>query len=222
MAPVSKLIAYVVIATHPPYPAVVTILALAGLANGIIDAAWNAWIGSLAHANQLLGLMHGLYGLGATISPLIATTMITKGQLGWWTFFYLMTGLAAVEIATGAMAFWSETGTKYTAANRADGKDRGMVGESLKQKVTWICAIFLLCYVGLEGKAYIAPLILCHGMKRHFPSQTAHCIDSFTWWLDRELHDPCKKRRAFPIRYDRYRLLARNHCWPYHPWLHHT
>ncbi|KAL8643070.1 MAG: hypothetical protein Q9228_000309 [Teloschistes exilis] len=149
-APVSKLIAYVVIATHPPYPAVVTILALAGLANGIIDAAWNAWIGSLAHANQLLGLMHGLYGLGATISPLIATTMITKGHLGWWTFFYLMTGLAAVEIATGAMAFWSETGTKYTAANRADGKDRGMIGESLKQKVTWICAIFLLCYVGLE------------------------------------------------------------------------
>ncbi|KAI4196303.1 MAG: hypothetical protein LQ350_006620 [Teloschistes chrysophthalmus] len=128
LAPVSKLIAYIVIATHPPYPAVVTILALAGLANGIIDAAWNAWIGSLAQANQLLGLMHGLYGLGATISPLIATTMITKGHLGWWTFFYLMTGLAAVEIATGTMAFWSETGTKYTAANRADGLEVSLGG----------------------------------------------------------------------------------------------
>ncbi|KAI4260149.1 MAG: hypothetical protein LQ352_000414 [Teloschistes flavicans] len=150
LAPICKVIAYVVIATHPSYPAVVTILALAGFGNGITDAAWNAWIGQLAHANQLLGLMHGLYGLGATISPLIATTMITKGHLGWWTFFYLMTGLAAVEIATGAVAFWSETGTKYTEANRADGKDRGMIRESLKQRVTWICAMFLLCYVGLE------------------------------------------------------------------------
>ncbi|KAL8695171.1 MAG: hypothetical protein Q9218_000339 [Villophora microphyllina] len=151
--------AYAVIATHPPYPAVVTILALAGLGNGIVDAAWNAWIGSLAHTNQLLGLMHGFYGLGATISPLIATTMITKSHLGWWTFFYLMAGLAAIEIVTGATAFWPETGTKYTENNRADGEDRGMTRESLKQRVTWICAVFLLCYVGLEGKACVIHLL---------------------------------------------------------------
>ncbi|KAI4119363.1 MAG: hypothetical protein LQ345_000742 [Seirophora villosa] len=150
LAPSSKVVAYVVIATHPPYPAVVAILALAGLGNGLVDAAWNAWIGSLAQTNQLLGLLHGLYGLGATIAPLISTSMITKAHLGWWTFFYLMAALCAVEIATGAAAFWSETGTKYTDVNRADGEEKGMTREALKQKVTWICAGFLLCYVGLE------------------------------------------------------------------------
>ncbi|KAL8953892.1 MAG: hypothetical protein Q9222_000266 [Ikaeria aurantiellina] len=150
LGPASKIIAYIVISTHPPYPAVVAILALAGLGNGLLDAAWNAWIGTLAHTNQLLGILHGFYGLGATISPLIATSMITKANLGWWTFFYLMTGLVTVEFITGSLAFWAETGTKYVEVNRADGVERGMTRQSLKQKVTWICSIFLLCYVGLE------------------------------------------------------------------------
>ncbi|KAL8698957.1 MAG: hypothetical protein Q9201_006286 [Fulgogasparrea decipioides] len=150
LAPSCKVVAYVVIATHPPYPAVVAILALAGLGNGLVDAAWNAWIGTLAHTNQLLGLLHGFYGLGATISPLISTTMITKANLGWWTFFWLMAGSVAVEIFSGSAAFWSETGAKYTDVNRADGEDKGMTRQALRQKVTWICAVFLLCYVGLE------------------------------------------------------------------------
>lgn len=149
-APSCKVITYVVIATHPPYPAVVAILALAGLGNGLVDAAWNAWIGTLAHTNQLLGLLHGFYGLGATISPLISTSMITKANLGWWTFFYPMAALAAIEIVTGTLAFWSETGTKYADVNRADGEKKGMTRLALRQKVTWICAMFLLCYVGLE------------------------------------------------------------------------
>ncbi|KAL8710351.1 MAG: hypothetical protein Q9220_005121 [cf. Caloplaca sp. 1 TL-2023] len=147
---VPYVVAYIVISTHPPYPAVAAILALAGLGNGLLDAAWNAWIGSLAHTNQLLGLLHGFYGLGATISPLIATSMITKAHLGWWTFFYLMAGLVAVEVITGSLAFWTETGTKYVEVSRVDGVDKGMTRQALKQRVTWICSIFLLCYVGLE------------------------------------------------------------------------
>ncbi|KAL9001370.1 MAG: hypothetical protein Q9169_000261 [Polycauliona sp. 2 TL-2023] len=150
IAPTCKVVSYAVIAAHPPYPAVVAILAITGLGNGLLDAAWNAWIGTLAQTNQLLGILHGFYGLGATISPLISTSMITRGHLGWWTFFYLMTGLSALEILTGTWAFWSETGAKYVDVNRTDGADKGMTRKALKKKVTWICAIFLLCYVGLE------------------------------------------------------------------------
>ena len=151
LAPASKLVAYVVIATHPPYPAVVTILAVAGLGNGLVDAAWNAWIGTLDHTNQLLGLLHGCYGLGATISPLIATSMITKGHLGWWTFYYIMIGMVTLEICAGTWAFWKETGLKYRDDNsNADSDEKGKTRLALKQKVTWICAIFLLVYVGTE------------------------------------------------------------------------
>lgn len=40
-------------------------------------------------ANELLGVLHAAYGLGATISPLIATTMVTRSALPWYKFYYV-------------------------------------------------------------------------------------------------------------------------------------
>jgi fucose permease len=85
------LIAYIVIAVHPPYPVLVIIFMLAGFGNGLADAAWNAWIGNMANPNEVLGFLHAFYGLGAVLAPLIATTMITKGnRLPWYYFYYVM------------------------------------------------------------------------------------------------------------------------------------
>ena len=151
LAGFSRIIAYIVIAVHPPYSAVVTILAIAGLGNGLLDGAWNAWIGTLDHTNQVLGLLHGCYGLGATISPLIATAMVTKGHLGWWKFYYIMIGVLALEICLCTWAFWKETGLKYRDDNTsADSDEKGKTRLALKQKVTWIVSAFLLAYVGTE------------------------------------------------------------------------
>lgn len=51
---------------------------LAGFGNGLEDGGWNAWVGNMKSANELLGLLHGAYGIGGTISPLIATAMIVR------------------------------------------------------------------------------------------------------------------------------------------------
>lgn len=152
MSPACKLVAYIVISCHPPYPVVVVILALAGVGNGLLDAAWNAWIGTMDHPNQILGLLHGCYGLGGTIAPIVATSMITKGNLKWWNFYYLMAGLVTLEFIVGTMSFWSETGEKYRDSNRADGEEKGMTRRALRNKVTWICSAFFLAYVGTEGR----------------------------------------------------------------------
>ena len=152
IGPVLKIVAYIVISCHPPFPAVASILVLVGVANGILDAAWNAWISQFPSTNQLLGLLHGCYGLGATISPLIATSMITKYGLGWWQFFYLMTALLVVELIFGTAAFWSETGAKYRHSTRDGdhGEQTGMTRKALREKTTWIIAAFLALYVGAE------------------------------------------------------------------------
>jgi fucose permease len=78
------------IAVHPPYPVLVIAFMIAGYGNGLTDAAWNAFIGSMDHANEILGLLHGLYGFGAVISPLVATSMVTKADLPWYAFYYVM------------------------------------------------------------------------------------------------------------------------------------
>jgi len=92
ICPVCHIIAYVVAALHPPFPLLVIIYILAGFGNGLEDAAWNAWVGPMANCNEVLGFLHGFYGLGATISPLIATSMITRAHLPWWDFYWIMVG----------------------------------------------------------------------------------------------------------------------------------
>lgn len=96
---ISHLIAYVVIALHPPYPVLVIIfmvsqyslsfirklifVQVAGFGNGLGDSGWNAWIGDMANANEVLGFLHAMYGLGALLSPLIATSLITRAGWAW-------------------------------------------------------------------------------------------------------------------------------------------
>ncbi|KAI1644647.1 MFS general substrate transporter [Daldinia loculata] len=149
------LLAYIIIAVHPPYPVLVITFIIAGFGNGIADAAWNAWIGNMAHANEMLGFLHGLYGVGAVLSPLIATTMITKGNLPWYAFYYLMIGIAGLEVVASASCFWKATGSEYRESlTKHSESSQGSLKEALfKQpaaRVTWLCSLFLLGYVGLE------------------------------------------------------------------------
>lgn len=99
IAPSCKIVAYVVTCVHPPFPVLPIIFMLAGFGNGLEDGGWNAWIGNMQSANELLGFLHGAYGLGATISPLIATSMVTKGNLPWYNFYYLMVGSPVVVLS---------------------------------------------------------------------------------------------------------------------------
>ena len=152
ISPTSKLLAYVIVSAHPPYPAVVVVLAFAGIGNGLLDGAWNAWVGTMSHANQILGLLHGCYGAGATISPSIATAMVTRYGLDWWQFFYIMSGLMVAELTIVTAAFWEENGASYRHKSRNDSEEKGMTRAALKKRTTWVAAAFLVMYMGVEGR----------------------------------------------------------------------
>jgi fucose permease len=70
----------------------------AGFGNGLADSGWNAWIGNMADANQVLGLLHGFYGAGAVLAPLVATALVTKAGVGWWYFYYIMVCLSSSPV----------------------------------------------------------------------------------------------------------------------------
>ncbi|KAF1996832.1 MFS general substrate transporter [Amniculicola lignicola CBS 123094] len=156
ISPGCHLVAYIVIALHPPYPVLVVIFMLAGFGNGLADAAWNSWIGNMSNPNEILGFLHACYGLGAVLSPLIATSMITKGsKLPWWTFYYVMIAMAIIELATSISAFWHASGEVFRANNprTTNTKDNRMKEALIRMpyaRVTWVCAVFLLGYVGIE------------------------------------------------------------------------
>ncbi|EGU74420.1 hypothetical protein FOXB_15070 [Fusarium oxysporum f. sp. conglutinans Fo5176] len=151
---ICHILAYIIIAVHPPYPVLVLAYCLAGFGNGISDAAWNAWIGNLDKANETLGFLHAFYGVGGVISPLIATNMIAKANLPWYTFYYVMVGLATIEFVTCTWAFWPNGPEVYRQTMDASNEDNQGMKEALFKlpfaRVTWLCAAFLLCYVGVE------------------------------------------------------------------------
>jgi hypothetical protein len=51
----------------------------------------------MENANELLGILHGAYGLGGAIAPLIATAMITKAYLPWYAYYYMMVSKFGAE-----------------------------------------------------------------------------------------------------------------------------
>ncbi|KAI4621915.1 hypothetical protein J4E80_004289 [Alternaria sp. BMP 0032] len=152
LGPVCHLVAYVGIALHPPYPVLVILFIFSGFGNGIEDAAWNAWAGSLANANEVLGFVHGLYGLGALLSPLAAISLIVKCGWQWYQFYYIMLGGACIELATSLWAFRSSSGQVYrekSVRTNAEGESR--LKQALRSRFTWIAAVFLFGYVGAGG-----------------------------------------------------------------------
>ncbi|KAF5011492.1 hypothetical protein FDECE_2411 [Fusarium decemcellulare] len=151
IGPVCRLIAYIPMAFHPPFPALPCVMMFTGFGNGIEDSAYNAWVGNMHHANELLGFLHGSYGIGATISPLIASAMVTEGHLEWYTFFYIMIGIAVVEFVIGITVFWGATGAEYKRRVRFEqGKNHTTTRMAMRQPITWIVAIFFLGYIAAE------------------------------------------------------------------------
>ncbi|KAK4190319.1 major facilitator superfamily domain-containing protein [Podospora australis] len=151
LGPLCRLVGILPLVFHPPYPALPVVLLFTGFGNGIEDSAWNAWVGNMHNANELLGFLHGAYGLGATIGPLIATAMVTKGNLDWWYFYYVMLGLDAVALVLLTGAFWRATAKVYREQFLdATGGKRTTTRTVLKNPITWLLALFLLGYVGAE------------------------------------------------------------------------
>ncbi|CEL02309.1 hypothetical protein ASPCAL03480 [Aspergillus calidoustus] len=155
LSPGCHLIAYIVNCLHPPYPVLVVSFIFAGLGNGLADSAWNAWIGNMADSNQVLGLLHGWYGLGAVLAPLVATSLITEAKVGWWYFYYIMVACAAIEVGTCIWTFWDSDAASFRAETEAlnssdDGGVRRALFDRRYARVTWLLAFFLLIYVGQE------------------------------------------------------------------------
>lgn len=138
---------------RPPYPVIIVAMCIAGIGTGSIDAAFNAYVGNLQRSNELMGVLHGMYGVGAVLSPLIATAMVTKG-IPWQRFYILMLGMAVTCLIFPPIAFKQEDGPKYRADHpTVEGEGKGGHGrtrKALMTKLTWVIAAFLMLYVGAE------------------------------------------------------------------------
>jgi fucose permease len=154
---------YVIIVCKPPFPVVVFSFFLLGLGIAPNLALNNVFLANLANATELLGTVHGFYGVGGTLAPLIATTLVSHGV--HWTYFYLINStLAVVNLFLAGWAFrgyekdmpvqpllaeLQRTGGSHQEAEQQSVK-RNMIWKALKSKVTLLGALFIFAYQGAE------------------------------------------------------------------------
>ncbi|KAK9321845.1 major facilitator superfamily domain-containing protein [Lipomyces orientalis] len=147
-------VAYSLICWAPPLPLLVISYGLVGLGIGTLDAAWNAFVADFQNVNEIMGLMQGMYGVGATISPLISTAMVTSGLL-WSYYYFILLGLGICITCLNAYAFWGETAAKYLKDHapgvNEDGESQGRLSEALTNRYTILLAFVLFFYMGAEA-----------------------------------------------------------------------
>ncbi|PPJ61065.1 hypothetical protein CBER1_07419 [Cercospora berteroae] len=132
---------------NPPYPLLVVIFMLAGLGNGIADASWNSWIGSMPRGNGLMGLLHGFYGIGAACSPALAAVLLERAGLKWMMFYRLLGVVSLLELFVVSMAFW---GAGSKAAKSGAGEPHASIFQTFGYSSTWIISLFVFLYAATE------------------------------------------------------------------------
>ena len=106
---------------RPPHPTLSSSLSSSSpaTANGLADSGWNAWIGDMAHGERSPRLpAPRAMALAAPLRLLSQQTLVTKAGLMWYEFYYIMIGLALVEVIFAISVFWRANGAAYRNQHR--------------------------------------------------------------------------------------------------------
>lgn len=163
--------AYIIIVCTPPFPAVIVAYFLVGLGYALNLSLGNVFAANLQQGTTMLGAMHGSYGIGGTIAPLVATSMVTSGGLIWSRYFILPLSVVVFNFAFAGWSFWNYekestlsglTNTASTTAhsqvtsapeNAVSARGTGQISKLLKpltNKIVVLGALFIFAYQGAE------------------------------------------------------------------------
>ncbi len=145
---------YVPIVAAAPYALIPISFCLVGFGAAINISLGNLFCGSLQNSTVMLGLLHGCYGVGATVSPLLATAVVAKGGAPWSRFYLINLGLAAVILLLSTWSFRSyEKELSRDIKHRESSNDESTLNGllcTLRAKVVILGAIFIFAYQGAE------------------------------------------------------------------------
>ena len=148
---------YIPVVCTAPFPVIVVSFFLVGFGMSVNLANCNLFCGSLQSATTALGAMHGSYGIGGTIGPLIATAIVTLGGTVWSRYYLLTLGLAVLNTIFATWAYWHydrELGVPTPAAARQDASydQARMAGmfTAFSSRVVLLGALFIFAYQGAE------------------------------------------------------------------------
>ncbi|KAI1090394.1 MFS general substrate transporter [Rostrohypoxylon terebratum] len=156
--PLFHVVLATVAALHPPFPVLLTAMAVGSLGTGVLDGPLCAWAGAMEDANVVQGFLHGSYSAGAALGPFLAGTMLEVGKVPWYGWYYVLLGVSILEAITLLVAFRFEDAETYHSAHTQSPDPLIPASSSANSKTaifkhpaTWICALFFLACVGTEN-----------------------------------------------------------------------
>ncbi|RDW69609.1 hypothetical protein BP6252_08629 [Coleophoma cylindrospora] len=156
------LLGYIAIVCTPPFPVVIVSFFFLGFGMAINLALGNTFAANLQNGTTMLGAMHGSYGLGGTIGPLIATAMASSGGLIWSRYYLLPLCMSAIMIVQAGWSFWNYeidsdhsllTTIERTASQAQNGGISNQfadMAKAFRSKTVILGALFIFAYQGAE------------------------------------------------------------------------
>lgn len=143
---------YIIIACTAPFPAIVVAFFLIGLGMSINLALGNILCGSLKESTAALGAMHGSYGIGGIVGPLVATAFVSVLELVWSRYYLIPMGLA---VFNASLALWAYRNADIMpAAALVTGSQMPSrlhaVSKAVTSPVVLLGALFIFAYQGAE------------------------------------------------------------------------
>lgn len=134
----------------PPFGLFSVTFFLVALGQATQEPQANTFVSTLQNAHRWLGLIHGCYALGGLAGPLIATA-IASTSAQWAAFYYVPTGIGAINLALCAYAFRSDIAFLHPTTTNEPRHSRTALTElsaTAKQPSVWFLSAFFFLYLG--------------------------------------------------------------------------
>lgn len=150
-----SIIQYSLVSSGSHFALIVVGFGIGGAGLGIVLAQCNVFLANLDKSTLYLSFNHAGYGLGATISPLLATLMITKGGVQWNYVYLINLGLMIVNFFLLAYAFRGadEDLKPFEHQEEETGQSQGSTAtmkDAVGNHITWLLALLIMFYQGSE------------------------------------------------------------------------
>lgn len=132
--------ALTLLAAAPGWPALLIATALLGSAGGQIDAGTNTYV-AVRHGSRAMAFLHGAFGVGAIVGPLLITTLFIF-ELSWRVGFVVMASCELLYLI--GLLLYGRSLT--TPAQAQSARTRSTAGA--RRALFWSVAVFFL-YAGM-------------------------------------------------------------------------